>query len=278
MKRSYFTDAEVALIERLWADGLPVSVIAECTSRQRGVISRLMSRDRDRFPKRGPRAGRTLSEETIASAAAMWAEGMKAEEIGKRLGMSRESVVSMAARHRRRFPKRNLAPGNKTSDATIEAAAAMWADGVRVEDMAKRLGLTRNSVNKIVNRNRSRFPRREAALCHSARVRGKAQIAAFTAERYTRSEPLPVPDDASRMSFQRAVDEYRCLFACSDVDDSCGPDMQVCGAPRADDGGNFTRYCAFHAQLSIGPGTPGERNAHRTLIWAAGAAALRVTS
>lgn len=276
MARKDFNETDLALIERLWAEGLSLSVIAERTGRHIGVLTRVMGRDRERFPKRGARPGRALSEETVAAAAAMWADGVKVEEMAERLGMSRDSVIAMANRRRKRFPKRGLPPGNKLSEEIIEAAAAMWADGVKVNDMAARLGLTRNSVIKIANRNRARFPLREASVRQTARVRARAEIAAFKAAPKTKPEPPAVPVVSSQMDFLHAVDQNRCLFACTDGDGPCGPDMQVCGAPRLAGADHFTRYCAFHVRLSIGRGTPGERNAHRSLIWAAGADAFRV--
>ncbi|MGO7779465.1 GcrA family cell cycle regulator [Rhizobium ruizarguesonis] len=58
------------------------------------------------------------TDDKIAWAEKLWAEGISAREIAERLGSTKNTVINMAGRHRDRFPARQSARISLPEDAT----------------------------------------------------------------------------------------------------------------------------------------------------------------
>ncbi|ACI55714.1 hypothetical protein Rleg2_2440 [Rhizobium leguminosarum bv. trifolii WSM2304] len=60
------------------------------------------------------------TEDNISKAAQLWADGISAREIGERFGARKNNVITMAGKHRDRFPARQAARVSLPEDATPE--------------------------------------------------------------------------------------------------------------------------------------------------------------
>lgn len=69
------------------------------------------------------------TDDKIASAEKLWADGISAREIAERIGSTKNTVINMAGRHRDRFPARQVARISLPQDAT-PAQRAHHADRV----------------------------------------------------------------------------------------------------------------------------------------------------
>lgn len=69
------------------------------------------------------------TDDKIASAEKLWADGISAREIAERIGSTKNTVINMAGRHRDRFPARQSARISLPEDAT-EAQRSHHADRV----------------------------------------------------------------------------------------------------------------------------------------------------
>ncbi|MBY3228562.1 MULTISPECIES: GcrA family cell cycle regulator [Rhizobium] len=58
------------------------------------------------------------TDDKIASAEKLWADGISAREIAERIGSTKNTVINMAGRHRDRFPARQVARISLPEDAT----------------------------------------------------------------------------------------------------------------------------------------------------------------
>lgn len=63
-----------------------------------------------------------LSQETIAAAAKMWAEGAVVSQISESLGIPRNTICSLASRLRDAFPQRTTSPRVKAKIAQMVPA------------------------------------------------------------------------------------------------------------------------------------------------------------
>lgn len=88
------------------------------------------------------------TEEKIALAAKMWAEGFTSPAIGERLGVARGSVSAVASKYRDRFPSR-LNSGKKSEDGRhvevpeywMKQAAGLWMGGANANKIAEITGV-----------------------------------------------------------------------------------------------------------------------------------------
>jgi len=69
------------------------------------------------------------TDDNIAVAEKLWAEGISAREIAERFGSTKNTVIRMAGKHRDRFPARQSARISLPADAT-PAQRAHHADRV----------------------------------------------------------------------------------------------------------------------------------------------------
>ncbi|MGM5009985.1 GcrA family cell cycle regulator [Rhizobium sp. 969_B3_N1_2] len=69
------------------------------------------------------------TDDNIAVAEKLWADGISAREIAERFGSKKNSVITMAGKHRDRFPARQSARVSLPADATA-AQRAHHADRV----------------------------------------------------------------------------------------------------------------------------------------------------
>lgn len=116
--------------------------------------------------KRGTPANRITfqwTEQNIALAATMWAEGYTGSAIGERLGVSRGSVTAMASKHRDRFPIR-LGPnaermgkaksGKKLPVSTewLRRASELWMKGYTAHGIAVATGVSSGAAYHRIHR------------------------------------------------------------------------------------------------------------------------------
>ncbi|PHP68203.1 hypothetical protein CSC94_06000 [Zhengella mangrovi] len=115
MRGEPFSEAEIDRLARLWASGEGIAKLCAASGRKHGTISRMISRRRDKFPKRSnsvtprkekPAHPKWHEQATIRRAADLWGGGATAAEIAKTLGLSRQAVTAIAVRNRDKFPAR----------------------------------------------------------------------------------------------------------------------------------------------------------------------------
>lgn len=275
-----WTAEEIDKAARLWADGASIKELVAALDRGRGAITCMMHKHRHRFEKRKVKED-VAREAMLTEGARLWAAGVPSDAIADELGLSAGYMKQLVRENRDRFPKRSKPRRQPYPETVIERASGLWRRGDSALQISRTLGVPEGAIMRMAVMDRARFPRRGPATKQTAWLQRQQDVAEFQA----RAEELPaalqaqaMPANAEPMPFLSAIDKGRCLFSCTDATDACGPDMPVCGAPRDFTGSHFSRYCAFHAQLSIGAGTPSERSAHRSLIKMAGAEATRVTA
>lgn len=154
------------------------------------------------------------TEERIAKAARLWAEGLSITAIAKAVGASsRSGVGGIMNRQRARFPRRGR-PGNLCKGGRRPKPA-----GTRAEQR----------------------DRQRANAARAAERRAKA------AEAKAAAAPAPQPALPATLPirFADAVEHGRCLLFIGDPLGPGGPDMPVCGGERAAEPVRG-RYCPYH--------------------------------
>ncbi|MFN4098178.1 MAG: GcrA family cell cycle regulator [Pararhodobacter sp.] len=145
----------------------------------------------------------------------------------------------------------------------IDIAASRWAEGWSAARIAAEIGVSRSAVVGFAHRNRDLFPARREAFIRATRSvesRPRAPRSARPAalprapgrpktERPVPPAPVPCPTGPQK-TFMEAATDGLCLFFVGGHLTAAGPDMPVCGAPRA-----AGRYCAHHAQRATQTGT-----------------------
>lgn len=100
------------------------------------------------------------TEEKIALASKMWAEGFTSPAIAERLGVARGSVSAVASKYRDRFPSR-LNTGKKSEDGKhvevpeywLKQAAGLWMGGANANKIAEVTGVKpRTAYTRIATR------------------------------------------------------------------------------------------------------------------------------
>lgn len=120
--------------------------------------------------------------EAIASAVALWTNGLNKPKIAAHFGVTKSAVAAMISSHRSLFPHRPPAPYSaknphvcfwKTSDGlrTLSKAGALWLENFSVAEMARRLSLKKNQMSGIVHRNRDLFPGRPSPIKRGAPIK-----------------------------------------------------------------------------------------------------------
>lgn len=115
--------------------------------------------------KRRPtmRATFEWTENHIAIAEKMWAEGYTGSAIGERLGVSRGSVTALASKQRDRFPIRFGPTAAKTTKAVsgkrlpvpadwLERAAKMWKQGMTAHAISVATGVSSGAAYHRIHR------------------------------------------------------------------------------------------------------------------------------
>ena len=144
---SDWTEAQIAAVAAMWAEGLSAGQIAarlgSQPKRTRNAILGMMNRHRERFPKKTPpgrkpggaRKGagnsRSWSSAEIETAQRMWAARMPTPEIAQAIGRTAYAVQSYANSHPELFAERDPV---KRQVSTARAAPAAKA----VFDLAER--------------------------------------------------------------------------------------------------------------------------------------------
>lgn len=155
------------------------------------------------------------TEERIAKAARLWADGLSITAIGKALDTNRSSVAGIMNRRRARFPRRgqpeNLCKGGRRAKPT-----------------------------------KTRAEQRERQRANAARAaERKAKALAAKAAEAPRPAPAPKLPATLPVSFADAVERGRCLHFIGDPFGPDGPAMPVCGGQRAAEPVRG-RYCPYH--------------------------------
>lgn len=105
--------------------------------------------------KKTSRRTKVWTEEHIAIAEQMWAEGYSGASIGERFGVSRGSVTAMACMYRDRFPSR-VGSGAEDRDEErvkwLKKATALWMEGKTAHAIAVATGISSGAAYHRINR------------------------------------------------------------------------------------------------------------------------------
>ncbi|MBD9455937.1 hypothetical protein IB244_31190 [Rhizobium sp. RHZ02] len=108
-------DVDVYKAAQLWNEGMSQERIAARLGTNKHAIRRLTGKYRELFPKR-PKSEFVWTDEKIAAAAKMWADGMQPREIGEKFGTTKAGLLGVAFRNRALFPARGV--GRKSPRGT----------------------------------------------------------------------------------------------------------------------------------------------------------------
>lgn len=105
------------------------------------------------------------TEEKIALAAKMWAEGFTSPAIAERLGVARGSVSAVASKYRDRFPSR-MNFGKKSEDGKhvevpeywLKQAAGLWMGGANANKIAEVTGIKSSTAYARIAARPDLFP------------------------------------------------------------------------------------------------------------------------
>ncbi len=233
------------------------------------------------------------SEDDIAFAEKLWAEGLTASQISARLladrGLvrSRNSIMGMTNRLRTRFPRRGPSPAAKTrpprkafvwTEDQITFAAELWAKhqaSNRIADLLKaRFGISvsHSTVCTLAAHHPDRFAHRGRGGLQGLRITNAGIIAARREAGDDYQAPATTAEarayDTTSRRLPLADLQWRdCRFPVNDA--ARGETHLFCGAPTI----SSTRWCQHHLMRVKGSGTEGERKADRDLIFEAKRAA-----
>lgn len=91
------TDDELDVFERMWADGIPMSDIANALSFSARYLNSVARKNRERFPLRHAWSTekRVYDSETLERAGEMFDSGMSIRGVAKELGISPSSAYRL---------------------------------------------------------------------------------------------------------------------------------------------------------------------------------------
>jgi DNA-binding NarL/FixJ family response regulator len=135
-----FTREEIDRLAAMWADGVPVSDMAEELGTTRATIYRCARRHRDRFPSRRT----TIDGREAAALERMWGDGESVKTISGRLGVSVSTVRGYLANHRDTCPQRYV----WTTPDEAKDMAVLVAGGMSTKDVAEYFGVCESTVRK----------------------------------------------------------------------------------------------------------------------------------
>lgn len=166
------------------------------------------------------------------------------------------------------------------TDDLAQKAKAMWVDGASAKVICETIStqqnhITRNAVIGKLTRmgvmgdggTHQKRPIKVSAAGRVPKVKRKRGAKPLQTRRYERNStlcaptPLPVEEPATEVAvLWLKMGYHQCRWPMNDVN----PIERhiVCGATAPD----ARSYCEFHAQLSVGPGARGERNAVPELL------------
>lgn len=130
---------------------------------------------------------RTWSDDEIARAAGLWAEGASYAAISRALGVSRNAIAGLVDRNPDRFPRRR---GMRLGIVErLEVVAPLWRAGLPAKEIGARTGLGRHQIYDLAREHPDRLPPRE---------RGPAPIQRAQAAVARVAKPMPVEEPAKR--------------------------------------------------------------------------------
>lgn len=211
-----------------------------------------------------------LTGEARETASRMWKSGASASEIGAALGVNRSTIVGVAYRDRVNFPMKGKGKGYKRrhgpladgwTNEMLDRAASLWADGMMIDHIAEKMGLTRYSIASIAKRRRDKFPERVRGGNRGRKVAEKRPDRVKSDYKFgVKSQPrTPTCDrstfDLSRMPYAKTLVEIgpcQCRWALTDE----GPHLFCAEVTEVG-----SAWCAHHAERALGSGTYSERHA-----------------
>ncbi|MFC3072371.1 hypothetical protein [Shinella pollutisoli] len=117
--------------------------------------------------KKTSRRTKVWTEEHIAIAEQMWAEGYSGASIGERFGVSRGSVTAMACMYRDRFPSRVGSGAEDRDEERVEwlkKASALWMEGKTAHAIAVATGISSGAAyHRIKKQHPELFPAQRCA-------------------------------------------------------------------------------------------------------------------
>lgn len=288
MRTANFTRADLPKAAKMWRAGASYSDIAVRFGCSRAAVTGFANRNRDLFPKRGAPARPAVAvrlaqpdhdvaparakkappfcDAEIDRAAELWAGNVPLRQIAAALGRSASGVRDLARRLPERFPRRDHARVQCLQGAGLERAAALWAGGTSIPEIALQCGEAEGAVRRLINARRDLFPRRPP---------GRPAFAKASAGRPSLVSTPTVSAVPLKSSIAKA---FLPLAGSSPV-----PLVEVSGCrwPVDPSGSNpltsavtlfcdaacveGKSWCAVHAEMAFGRGTASERYAGRTL-------------
>lgn len=130
-----------------------------------------------------------------------------------------------------------------------EEKLALLADGTRTaSEIGKELGCSRNAVIGKVERGQGAYGHLAGRTIglkpgQAAKARPAPRPFVRKAERKAVVPPAPLPVPVAGATFWSAIETKACLHFIGEEFGPDGPDMPVCGAPRANP---LIRYCRRH--------------------------------
>ena len=189
------------------------------------------------------------NDDNHAEAVELWRDGKSMREIADHFCISRGAVSGYVSRNRDVFSPRNTVTErfgkgrvhSAWTEARIDAASRLWAEGVHADEIAENLGVTKAALSDITRRFRARVPKRERM-----KARTKVDLDALFEE----IEATSLYDGRRYQLVGRepvafaALKAKECKFPVSASDEQPGPEMACCGAPV-----EKGPYCSAHAAI-----------------------------
>ena len=126
-----------------------------------------------------PRLTFRWTEEAIALASKLWADGLTSESIGQKLGCSRSSVTAMASFNRDRFPRRMIGRTPEKSQsvdpAWYQQAALLWSQGHNTYQIAVMTGVKNGTAHNRIMRRPELFPEKRVIVLRTPSLAGGDQ-------------------------------------------------------------------------------------------------------
>lgn len=162
--------------------------------------------------------------------------------------------------------------GHPTNPAIVAQASELWAKGLTATAVAQAVGLSRNAICGLAHKHRDLFPHKTTRVQKQATAPQitppAAKAKAFEPVRTSAPVPPPRRDawhplpDTTPVAMMRVCG---CRWPVESEDDRfVRAATYFCNEPRQMKPDRFgklkqSNYCATHAAMSVGAGTPSER-------------------
>lgn len=203
-----------AIVDRvaaLWVEGVHPKEIAERLSMSTKIVYELARNNPDRMPKRELKADRLqigadipITGNRLKDIAALWGVGLSAQQIGRRLGVTRKCVLGIVHRNRDVCVRRVATKVDALIAERLAVAAPMWAKGEPKAAIAERLGVSLTTLRELMAAAPDSFLAR-AADAEEVEGRRRARAELVDAVAHLWAENLPVKAIAEQLGVTEGV-------------------------------------------------------------------------